>query len=70
MIQLSITFPHDEKFPPTITKKVIFETLRSGGKYRCSCTEVFYENKCSEKCSENSHIQRLWEGRLFCGARG
>ena len=23
--------------------------------------ECFFENKCSEKCSENSHIQHLWE---------
>ena len=57
MIQLSITFAHHETFPPTLIKKV--ETLRSGEKYRSSCTGVFYENKCSEKCLENSRIQRL-----------
>ena len=61
MIQLSITFPHYEKFPPTLIEKLFFETLRSVEKYRSSCTGVFYENKCSEKCSENSRIQRLWE---------
>ena len=62
MIQLSITFPHHEKLPPTfLSKKLFFETLRSGEKYRSSCTGVFYENKCSEKCPENSHIQRLRE---------
>ena len=41
MIQLSITFPHDEKFPPTITKKVIFETLSSGGKYKKAAIKNF-----------------------------
>ena len=61
MIQLSITFPHHETFPPTLIKKLFSETLRSGEKYRSSCTGVLYENKCSEKCSENSRIQRLWE---------
>ena len=44
-----------------LSKKLFFETLRSGEKYRSSYTGVFYENKCSEKCSENSLIQRLWE---------
>ena len=44
-----------------LSKKLFFETLRSGEKYRSSCTGVFYENKCSEKCPENSHIQRLRE---------
>ena len=58
MIQLSITFPHHEISPPTLSKKLVFEILCNGEKYRSSCTGVFY-NKCSEKCSENSHIQRL-----------
>ena len=45
-----------------LSKKLFFETLRSGEKYSSSsCTGVFYENKCSEKYSENSRIQRLWE---------
>ena len=44
-----------------LSKKLFFETLRSGEKYRSSCTGVFYENKCSEKCSKNSRIQRLRE---------
>ena len=44
-----------------LSKKLFFETLRSGGKYRSSCTGVFYENKCFEKFSENSHTQHLWE---------
>ena len=57
MIQLSITFPHHKKFPPSLIKKVFFQTLHSWEEYRSSCTGVFYENKCSEKCPENSHIQ-------------
>ena len=44
-----------------LSKKLFFETLSSREKYRSSCTGVFYENKCSEKCPENSHIQRLRE---------
>ena len=44
-----------------LSKKLFFETLSSGEKYRSSCTGVFYGNKCSEKYPENSHIQRLRE---------
>ena len=44
-----------------LSKKLFFEALCSGEKYRSSCTGVFYENKCSEKCLEYSHIQHLWE---------
>ena len=44
-----------------LSKKLFFETLRSGEKYRSSCTGVFYENKCSEKCPEKSHTQSLRE---------
>ena len=70
MIQLSITFPHHEKLPPTfLSKKLFFETLRSGEKYRSSCTRVFYENKCSEKLS-GKFTHSTFKGRLFCRARG
>ena len=50
-----------KNFHPHLSKKLFFETLRSGGEYRSICTGVFYKNKCSEKCSENSIIQHLWE---------
>ena len=44
-----------------LSKKLFFETLHSGQKHRSSCTGMFYENKCSEKCPENPHTQRLRE---------
>ena len=71
MMKLSITFAHHEKFPPTYQKSYFLKHyVVQGNAYRSSCTGVFYENKCYEKCSENSHIQRLREDSFLEPERG
>ena len=62
----SIHFQNSEKiyislvhFDPHLSQKLLPETPDSSGKYRNSCSEVFYKSSCSEKCFENSPKKHL-----------